>query len=314
METYHHNQIFGNWATVLLTTRKNGSIDYSILSDEIDVLIASRPNGIYAHGTAGEFYTLTEYEFDKISILLADKCEHAKVPFQIGINHTSPQSSLQRLRRIKSLRPCALQVILPDWFPPTLDEIITFFQKIEEQADGISLILYNPPHAKKILEPEEWQIIKKQVPSLQGLKVFDQNGDPDWYARLRQNNQGLSVFIPGHHMASGIKAGAHGSYSNMACLNPFAAQKWYNLIRQDITAALELESRIDEFRQRFIKPLITVHHYPNHAVDRFLALLGGWADVGANLRWPYKSIPVEYIKEIKPAAVKLIPEFFSSIK
>jgi len=150
-----------------------------------------------------------------------------------------------------------------------------------------------------------------KIPTLEGLKVFDQNANPEWYARLRENSSGLSIFIPGHRLATGIKGGAHGSYSNMACLNPFAAQRWYDLLKEDIDAGLELEQRIGKFMEQYIHPLISQHRYSNQACDRFLALLGGWADIGDKLRWPYRSVPAEYVNEIKPAAIELIPEFFN---
>jgi 4-hydroxy-tetrahydrodipicolinate synthase len=310
MKAFLHNEIFGNWATLLLTTDSTGAIDYSKLTDEIDTLIASKPNGIYSNGTAGEFYAQTEKEFEQISMLLATKCDHSNTPFQIGISHTSPQTSLQRLQLIKHLKPCAVQLILPDWFPPIMDEAIYFLQRIQEEAEGISLILYNPPHAKKQLVPEDWAILKENVPSLQGLKVFDHDADSAWYSKARANSQGLSIFIPGHRLATGIKSGAHGSYSNMACLNPFAAQQWYSLIMENMEAGLELENRIAMFMREYIRPLILVHQYSNQSCDRFLALLGGWADVGEKMRWPYRSIPAEYVNKIKTAAIDLIPEFF----
>jgi dihydrodipicolinate synthase/N-acetylneuraminate lyase len=310
MRPCNDKAIYGNWATLLLATGKDGSIDYKKLGDEIDVLIASNPNGIYSNGTAGEFYSQTEDEFDRINLILSEKCKKAGVPYQIGVSHMSPQISLDRLKRIRYLRPSAVQVILPDWFPVTNEEAVIFLQIMEEAAEGISLVLYNPPHAKKQLSPKEWAVIKKQVPSLAGLKVFDQNGKNAWYTQMRENSEGLSVFIPGHRLATGIKSGAHGAYSNMACLNPFAAQKWFEMIQIDLKSALELEVRINQFMSRLIAPFITGMHFPNHACDRFLALLGGWADVGEKLRWPYKSISKEYIDEIKPKAMEIIPEFF----
>ncbi len=302
--------IFGNWATLLLATDSDGSVNWGKLADEIDVLIASQPNGIYSNGTAAEFYSQREDEFDRISEMLAIKCEKAGIPFQIGVSHMSPQISMERLSRIRHLKPGAVQLILPDWFPVTIEEAISFLRKMESVAGEIGLVLYNPPHAKKILRPEEWQKIKQEVPNLQGLKVFDQNADPEWYKQVRENNEGLSVFIPGHRMISGIRKGANGAYSNVACLNPFAAQKWYNLSLTDPESALELEKRINLFMSEFISPFITEHHYPNHACDRFMALLGGWADVGENLRWPYRSIPVSWIEPVRKEASRIIPEFF----
>ena len=310
MKPLKHNEIYGNWATLLLATKNGGSIDWSKLADEIDVLIASCPNGIYSNGTAGEFYSQTEEEFDQISELLSLKCEKAKIPYQIGVSHTSAQTSLERLKRIRHLQPGAVQVILPDWFPVTLEEATLFLQKMEDEANGISLVLYNPPHAKNQLHPEDWRVLKKNVPSLSGVKVFDQNADAGWYSRMNKNSEELSVFIPGHRLATGIQMGAHGAYSNMACLNPFAAQRWFETMQTDKAAALELEIRINQFMSELIAPFITDLHYPNHACDRFMAVLGGWADVGEYLRWPYRSISKENIDKIKPVAQRIIPEFF----
>lgn len=311
MKSLASNEIYGNWATLLLATDNEGTIDYCKLADEIDVLIEANPNGIYSNGTAGEFYAQSESEFDRVSLALSEKCEKAGVPYQIGVSHTSPQVSLERLKRIRHLKPGAVQVILPDWFAPTLDEAICFLQKMEDEAAGISLVLYNPPHAKRRLTPEEWGRLKKHIPGLAGIKVFDHDADPGWYQRARQNSQGLSLFIPGHRLATGINMGAHGAYSNMACLNPFAAQKWFEMMASDMDCALELESRVNQFMTQLIAPFITTHHFPNHACDRFMAQIGGWADVGSKLRWPYRSIPDAYIEAVRIKAMAIIPEFFA---
>lgn len=295
---------------MLLATDRDGRLDLHRMADQIDVLIASGPNGIYSCGTAGEFYALTEKEFDDISGLLADKCERSGTPFQLGASDPCPGRSLERLKRSVALRPGAIQVILPDWFPVTNEEATDFLLRMAEAARGIGLILYNPPHAKRNLVPTDWKYLKDRVPELVGLKVFDDNGSESWYRAMKENAAGLSVFVPGHRMASGIQNGAYGTYSNVACLNPFAAQRWYEQIRVDLTGALELESRIGRFMETLISPWITEHHYPNHACDRFMANLGGWADVGAFLRWPYRSIPLENLDVIRQKGRELIPEFF----
>ena len=53
MRPLTHDTLRGNWATLLLATDRRGEIDFSRQSDEIDVLIASKPDGIYSNGTAG---------------------------------------------------------------------------------------------------------------------------------------------------------------------------------------------------------------------------------------------------------------------
>lgn len=311
MAPLSHNTLYGNWATLLLATDGGGRIDFRRLADEIDVLVASSPNGIYSNGTAGEFYAQSTDEFVEVARLLAEKCTAAGVPFQLGVSHPCAQESLLRLRLVRELRPGAVQVILPDWFPVNDREAVRFLTGMAEAADGIPLVLYNPPHAKRELAPAGWAHLKRAVPSLIGVKASDRESSPAWYGQIRRHAAGLSVFVPGHHLATGVCNGAAGAYSNMACLNPFAAQKWYDTMRSDMRAALELEGRIRQFMDTCIAPFITRMRYPNHACDRFMALVGGWADVGSSLRWPYDSIPVSRVKEVRARAKQIIPEFFN---
>ncbi len=311
MKPLSSDTLHGNWATLLLATDDEGHIDFARQADEIDVLIASKPNGIYSNGTAGEFYSQNLDEFVCLNQLLAEKCEAAGTAFQIGVSHPCAQESLVRLQLIRELEPSAVQVVLPDWFPVNDREATRFLETMAEQADGIPLVLYNPPHAKRELTPRDWAALKRAVPALIGVKTNDKDSSPEWYGQVALHAAGLAVFVPGHHLATGIARGAAGAYSNVACLNPFAAQRWYELMLTDMDAALELESRIQRFMNRCITPFITRMHYPNHACDRFMALVGGWADVGSRLRWPYDSIPVSHVKEVRRQAQAIIPEFFN---
>lgn len=299
--------IRGNWATLMLPINTDDSIDIGRLAEEIDALTSLGVDGIYSNGTAGEFYNQTEPEFDRIHALLAQKCHAADMPFQIGVSHMSPVLSLERLKRSLVWQPGAVQVILPDWFPTIEAEQIAFLQRMAALSETVRLVLYNPPHAKVRLTPEAFGRLKEAVPQLVGVKV--PGGDSDWYARMRQYMDGLSVFVPGHFLATGIKEGAHGAYSNVACLNPRVAQDWYNLMLTDIDSAVVWESRIQQFMAEYIMPYITEKHYPNAACDKLLAVVGGWANVGSRLRWPYRFIPESEAEQVRDAAKRVIPEF-----
>ncbi|MFQ9020964.1 MAG: hypothetical protein ACLR6J_05620 [Parabacteroides merdae] len=77
--------------------------------------------------------------------------------------------------------------------------------------------------------------------------------------------------------------------------------------------ALELEERIHLFMDKLDSSLLFVkEHFPNHACDRFMALVGKWADIGSHLRWPYRSIPEEeYVFKVREEGYRIIPEFFN---
>ena len=107
----------------------------------------------------------------------------------------SPQISLNRLQAVKSLNPGAVQVILPDWFPVTLEEAVIFCKgwkkRQTEFLSSFTILLMQ----KKILSPHDWMYLKQHIPSLIGIKVFDGNRNPEWYKQIREKVQGLSVLF-----------------------------------------------------------------------------------------------------------------------
>ncbi|QDU56026.1 dihydrodipicolinate synthase family protein [Aeoliella mucimassa] len=307
MKPLSSREIRGNWATLLASWNADESLDLGRIAVEIDLLIAAGVDGIYCNGTAGEFHAQTEEEFATIGKLLADKCESAGMPFQIGASHTSAIISRQRVRLATFLRPSAIQVILPDWFPVTIDEAIVFLQRIADDSAGVGLVLYNPPHSKVVLSVDELARLAHEVPQLVGIKVA--GGDAEWYTKMQPLFERLSVFVAGHTLATGISQGAHGAYSNVACLNPAAAQRWYDQMLNNLPAALEVEERIRRFMRESIEPFITEQRFCNAACDRLLTQVGGWCDIGPNMRWPYRSIPSSVVPALREMAQRTIPEF-----
>ena len=298
----------GNWGTLLLPVNVNESIDFKRLADEINYLIDAKLDGIYSNGTAGEFHNQTEGEFDRIQTLLSEKCHEANMNFQIGASHPSPIISLDRIKRTVVLKPDAFQVTFPDWVAPGEEEQIYFLQKVAEAANGVPIVLYNPPHAKTVLAPKDLCALGNKIPQLIGVKVA--GGDAQWYKEMRTCNSGISVFVPGHLLASGIQAKvALGAYSNVACLSPKGSQWWWQIIQTDIDKAISVEQRILQFFRKCIHPFKDAG-YSNPALDKFLAAVGGWSNIGTRLRWPYQWIPQHKVEAARIKAKIYLPEFF----
>ncbi|WP_283193451.1 dihydrodipicolinate synthase family protein [Rhizobium sp. AN80A] len=303
--------ISGNWATLVLPIAEDDSIDFAALEKEIDALIAAGVDGIYSNGTAGEFHNQTEDEYDQVQEILASRCQAAGMPFVIGACQPAPVIMLSRLRRAVLLKPLAIQVILPDWWPVTDLEAIDFLKRASEAADGIPLILYNPPHAKRVLGPRELNDICSPCPSVVGIKLAD--GNADWYTEARAHLGQYSLFIPGHHLATGVKEGvAAGAFSNVACLSPKGAQMWTELMKTDIDSALDIEQRICAFMDRHIVPFRRDQGYSNAALDKLLTVIGAWAPVSSRLRWPYRSIDMDRAASLRDVVIGMVPELFVS--
>jgi dihydrodipicolinate synthase/N-acetylneuraminate lyase len=301
--------IGGNWASLLLPIDADDSIEFDKLAEEIDILVDAGVDGIYSNGTAGEFHNQTEEEFDRIQSMLAERCKASATAFVIGACQPDSSIMLNRVRRAAALKPLAIQVILPDWWPVTDIEAIGFLNRAAGAANGIPLVLYNPPHAKRVLTPRELCAVCAAAPAVVGIKLAD--GDQQWYAQARQHLSGLSLFVPGHHLATGTKEGvAAGSFSNVACLSPRGAQIWTASMRTDIDGALNLERRICKFMDEHIIPFRQKLGYSNAALDKLLSAIGNWGPVGTRLRSPYRSIEIAEAVRLRHVARRDLAELF----
>jgi dihydrodipicolinate synthase/N-acetylneuraminate lyase len=292
----------GVWATVLLPLETDDDIDFGRVAAELDILLTTGVHGIYTNGSAGEFHTLTDAEHERLHELVADRCRTAGMPFQLGAGHPSGQLSLERIRRAAALGPDAIQVILPDWLPLHPDEVLAAVDRMARVADGVPLVLYNPPCAKTQLDPESFVRLADAVPALIGIKV--PGGDDAWFRRM---NTRLAIFVAGHTLASGIARGAAGSYSNVACLSPSGAVRWYEQMLVDPPRALDLEKRLQRFFADHIAPL-SRQGYSDPALDKTLAAIGGWAPVGTRVRWPHRFVPPDVVPALREAARQAVPE------
>src|SRR3546814_11607341 len=99
MRALNSDEIYGNWATLLLPLNADDGIDYPALEEEIEILISMKVNGIYSNGTAGEFYNQTEAEFARVSQLLAEKCNAAGMPFPLRCAQHIPFQALASVWR-----------------------------------------------------------------------------------------------------------------------------------------------------------------------------------------------------------------------
>ncbi len=299
----------GTWATVLTPFDENDQLDLYALQRHVLALLASRPQGLYTHGTAGEFFNQTQDEWVAVATLVASACENAGMPFQLGAGHPSPVLALERIRAAAALEPSAIQVTLPDWLPLSWDELVETVRRYAAAAGGIGLVLYNPPHAKNVLDADELLRLCDAEERIIGLKVAD--GGIGWYADMAPVMQRVSVFVPGHRVATGLSRGARGAYSNMACFHPTAATAWAARSSGDPEWGIAVERQIAAFMREAIEPL-RARGYGPVTLDKALAAAGGWVgDVGGP-RWPHTSASPQEVETIRRAALRLLPSWFAS--
>lgn len=298
----------GIWGAVMLPIDEHGEIDFGALAEEVEIMCASTLAGIYTNGTAAEFFNQTEAEFEKITDLVLSRAQTSGKPVQIGVSNSNPRVARDRLRRVQSLGPTGVQVTLPDWWPPSTIENTRFMDGMQEAAGETPLILYNPPHAKRQLSLREVADLRGVAPNMVGIKV--KGGDEAWYAERQELLPDFSVFVAGHTVAFGRPLGADGAYSNVACLSPDGAVRYWDLIETDQAAASELEARFLAFLRSYLVPLAQAKGLSDAALDKLMAAAGGWGPMNSRLLWPYSGADGIDVEAIAEVARHELPELF----
>lgn len=215
---------------------------------------------------------------------------------------------LHRIEQTRELNPGAFQIVLPEWNPLTWSEMRNYLLRLVAAASPIPLVIYNPPNARKVLLPSEWNQLSSEVKGIIGIKVA--GGDAAWHAEMKPAASQLSVFVAGIRLASGMLHGcARGSYSNLACLSPSGANRWGRSILKDPEMALAQETQILEVFKPALEPIRG--RFSNTAIDKALAAAGGWADGSPSVRWPLASIPQTEVDRLSKTFRKALPFLFN---
>lgn len=298
----------GIWGAVLLPINGAGEIDWSALIQEVEILCDSDLAGVYTNGSAGEFHNQTEAEFDRIAEIVSDTARKTGKPFQIGVSNTNARVARDRLARVRNIGAMAVQFTLPDWWPPTPDEIKRYVDGMQNAAEDMPLVIYNPPHAKVQLSLDQIADLRGVAPGLIGTKLA--GGNAQWYEDRRRLLPDFSVFVPGHTVAFGRPLGADGSYSNVACLSPAGAVRLWELAGTNPAAAQALEVRVVAFLRTYVLPFSKNRGLSDPALDKLMTAAGGWGPVGPRLMWPYSFATDEDVRSIAQVARRDLGELF----
>ena len=298
----------GTWSTVLLPLDDRNEIIWEHIDEQLKIFAEAGVSGIYFNGTAGEFFSQNEDEFLRLAQTIATFCESRSIPFQVGASHAHASESLQRVERTRDLNPGAFQVILPEWIPHTFEEIAAFLIRVAAVASPIPLVIYNPPNARKVLNPQEWKELISTVEGIIGIKVA--GGDDEWHEAMRPVADRISVFVAGVRLATGIIHGcACGSYSNLACLSPLGAVRFEHLIKSAPDKALAQQAHILEVFDKAIAPIRG--RFSDSALDKTLATAGGWGPMTPHVRWPLSKVPNEEVERIAQIFHEELPFLFT---
>lgn len=231
--------------------KSDGGVNFPVLRQLIDHLIAGGVNGIFAIGTTGEFYALTNEDYRRILETTVDEVA-GRVPVYAGANAIATKDSIELAHIAQEVGVDALSVLTPLFIGPSQDQVYDHFRTVAENTDLPVLLYNNAPKTHVTITPKTAQRLSA-IPNIVGIK--DSTGDLTMtgeYIRLTRGRN-FNVLMGRDTMIYGALCyGATGGVAACANVAPGLVCEIYQKFKAgDHAGALEAQYKLAPLRIAF---------------------------------------------------------------
>lgn len=283
-------EIKGVIPPLLTPMNADESINETELRNQVNRLIEAGVHGIFACGTNGEGYILSEQEKETVIEIAVQETAH-RVPVYAGTGCISTQDTIRLSKKAKELGADVLSVITPWFAMASQEELYQHYATVAASVD-IPVVLYNiPARTGNALAPATVARLA-EIENIVGVK--DSSGNFDNMLQYIELTRGKDFAILSGNdslILWNLLAGGAGGVAGCANVFPGNMAGIYNaFIAGDLVKAREHQDNVRSFRNCFR------FGNPNTIVKTAVALQG--YPVG-NCRKPFASLSAEGVKAIQ---------------
>ncbi len=270
----------------------DGNIALGAIGEQVDRMIDSGVDGIFAFGTNGEGYILSYEEKEKVLSSVIDAVS-GRVPVYAGTGAISTEEAVRTSRMAARLGADYLSVITPSFAKASQEELYAYYETVAASTD-LPIIIYNiPARTGNAVSPETVGRLAK-LGNIVGAK--DSSGD---FSNILSYIQEGRKADPDFAILSGndrliiwtLIAGGKGGIAGCANVYPKTLASIYDLYKEGrIEEAIQVNESLADFRALF------KFGNPNTVVKKAVQLLG--YEVG-ECRAPFNKLDAKAVDLIK---------------
>lgn len=289
----NHVNIKGIIPPILTPMHEDESLNLPELRNQIERLLAGGVHGLFAFGTNGEGYILSEKEKYEVLEVMIDQVK-GRVPVYAGTGCIGTQDTIRQSVQAEKLGADVLSIITPSFGAASQKELYDHYVAVAKHVN-IPIILYNiPPRTGNRLAPETVRDLIRDVDVIVGAK--DSSGDIEnlkAYIRLTGELDKDAAILAGNDGAilTCLKEGGVGGIAGRANIWPKTVASIYDkFVAGDVEGAQKAQDAI--------AVLQTVFKFgnPNTIIKRAVEMLG--YPVG-RCRAPFNYVPEEGIEALR---------------
>ena len=161
---------------ILTPMNADESINEKELRHQVNRMIEAGVHGIFAFGTNGESYALSEAEKVRVLEVVVEETNH-RVPVYAGTGCVTTAETIKMSKKAQEIGADVLSVIVPWFAAASQDELYDHYKAVAEAVD-LPIVLYNiPARTGNALAPATVARLAKDVVNIMGAKDSSGNFD-----------------------------------------------------------------------------------------------------------------------------------------
>ena len=226
-------------------------INEKALRKLITFLLDGGVHGIFAVGTTGEFYALSDEEYEEVLQITTDEVA-GRVPVYAGANQICTRDAVRQAEIAQKAGVDAVSILTPYFISPNQNQIELFFKDIAASVDLPVLLYDNCPKTGVHIRPETAARLA-DVPNIVGMK--DSTGDmtnTEECIRLTRDKDFHVMMGRDTLILPALACGAAGAVAACANAAPSITADIYNkYIEGDLDGAREAQFKLAPLRLAF---------------------------------------------------------------
>ncbi len=264
-------EIKGIIPPILTPMNEDESLNLEELRRQIERLLEGGVHGLFAFGTNGEGYILSEQEKYRVLEVMIDQVK-GRVPVYAGTGCISTRDTIRQSVEAERMGADVLSIITPSFGAASQKELYDHYVAVAKHVN-IPIILYNiPPRTGNRLLPETVRDLIRDVDVIIGAK--DSSGDIEnlkAYIRLTGELDKKSYILAGNDGAilTCLREGGAGGIAGRANIWPRTLASIYDkFIAGDLEGAQKAQDAISPLQAAF------KYGNPNTVIKRAVEMLG----------------------------------------
>lgn len=261
-------EIHGIIPPILTPMHPDESVNEAALRAEVDRMIAAGVHGVFALGTNGEGYILSEREKQQVLEVVVDQAA-GRVPVYAGTGCVGTADTVRLSKLAERLGADVLSVITPSFAAASQQELIAHYRAVAS-AVGLPVVLYNiPARTGNALAPATVETLAAE-PNIAGVKDSSGNFD-NMLQYIERTRDGRFAVLSGNDslILWNLLAGGAGGIAGCANVFPKNMVGIYESFRaEDLVQARRCQDNIRPLRDCFR------YGNPNTIIKAAAAMLG----------------------------------------